>query len=331
MIEISIIIPCYNEENTITLLLDALRQQTYPVEKFEIVIADGMSEDGTREKIRVYERDHPEMTIKVVENKKRVIPAALNLALQASNGDVIIRLDGHSVPAKDYVEKCIQTLETTKAANVGGRWEIQAAQETWMAKSIAAAAANPIGVGDALYRYSESPGEVDTVPFGAYHKGTIQNLGGYDESLLANEDYELNVRIRKNGGTIWFNPAIRSIYFTRATFKELAIQYYRYGFWKAQMLKRYPETVRWRQALPPIFLLSVLFFLILTIFTKFGWVLLVAELIVYVVILSLFSIRDSVKRENPKLIYGEPLAIATMHSCWGFGFLAGLFKVPKKP
>lgn len=330
MIEISIIIPCYNEENTITLLLDALRKQTFPIEKYEVVIADGRSEDGTREKIHAYERLHPEMTIKVVDNDKRIIPAALNLALQAASGEIIIRLDGHSVPAEDYVEKCIRALKATKATNVGGRWDIQPGEATWMAKSIAAAAANPIGVGDALYRYSESPGEVDTVPFGAYYKKTIQNLGGYDESLLANEDYELNVRIRKDGGKIWFDPVIRSVYFARPTLKALANQYYRYGFWKTQMLKRYPETVKWRQALPPLFILSILFLIILAIFTKFGWILLVAELAVYVVILSLFSIRDSYKKKDAGLIFGEPLAIATMHVFWGLGFLASLFKAREK-
>jgi glycosyltransferase involved in cell wall biosynthesis len=330
MVKVSVIVPCLNEEKTINLLLNALNLQTYPAHDFEIIIADGMSTDGTREKIQEYGSAHPELFIKLIENQKKTIPSGLNLALQDANGEIIIRLDAHSIPAKDYIEKCVSILDKTKAANVGGRWDIQPVAQTWMAKSVAAAASNPVGVGDAFYRYSETAGEVDTVPFGAYYKSTAQELNGYDESLLTNEDYELNTRIREQGGKIWFDPSIRSIYFARPTLKALAQQYYRYGYWKAQMIKRYPATIKWRQALPPLFILSIIFFAVISFLLKFGWIFLVAELTIYVVILGLFGIRDSFRSKNLGLVLGEPLAIATMHQCWGLGFLIGLFKVQRK-
>ena len=127
-----------------------------------------------------------------------------------------------------------------------------------MAQSIAAAASHPLGVGDALYRHASKASQVDTVPFGAFKRELLALVGFFDESLLTNEDYEFNTRIRKSGGTIWLDPAIRSVYFARPTLAALARQYSRYGFWKWRMLRRYPETLRWRQGLPPLFVLSLL-------------------------------------------------------------------------
>lgn len=324
MKKVSIIIPCYNEEKIIASLLAAFMEQSYPVDDLEVIIADGMSTDGTRQKIEDFQQLHPELTIMVVDNPKKIIPAGLNLAIQASQGEIIIRLDGHSIPARNYVEKCVDVLGKGQFANVGGRWDIEPGADTWIAKGIAAAAANPIGVGDALYRFSVHAGEVDTVPFGASYKKTLIDLNGYDESLLTNEDYELNTRIRKGGGKVWFDPSIRSTYYARSTLNELARQYYRYGYWKAQMAKLHPDTLRWRQVLPPMFVLSIFAMILFAIFLPFGWTFLVAELAIYVVILGLFGILDSIKRKNPRLAAGEPVAIATMHTCWGTGFLIGM-------
>src|SRR3989304_7761914 len=120
-----------------------------------------------------------------------------------------------------------------------------------MARPIAAAASPPLGAGDAGYRVGSQAGEVDTVPFGAFRREWLERVGGYDESLQTNEDYELNVRLRRAGGKIWFDPSIRSVYYARSDLAQLWRQYYRYGFWKARMLLRYPGSIRWRPALPP--------------------------------------------------------------------------------
>lgn len=330
MKKVSVIIPCYNEEKTIQALLNALAGQTYPVDDFDVVIADGMSTDSTRQKILDFGQVHSELKIKIVDNPRKIIPVGLNLAIQASSGEIIIRLDGHSVPAKNYIESCVKILELGTAANVGGRWDIHAGAKGWEAESIAAAAANPIGVGDAFYRYSDKAGEVDTVPFGAYYRKTLIDLHGFDESLLTNEDYELNTRIRQLGGKIWFDPAIRSIYYARTTYRSLGQQYYRYGFWKAQMIKRYPGTIKWRQLLPPLFVAILFLLIILSILFPYVWVLLVAELAIYGLILSLSGMFDAIRKKNPGLAIGEPLAIATMHNCWGLGFIIGLLKNHKK-
>ena len=322
---VSIIIPCYNEEKRIGFLLDAIYAQTYPRYLLDVTISDGHSTDGTRAVIARFQRDHIDLRIKIINNDAKTIPASLNNAMRASEGEVIIRLDAHSGPYPEYVERTVAALEADKASNVGGVWEIRPGAETWVARAIAVGAAHPLGVGDALYRHAKQAAYVDTVPFGGWHRNLLDQIGGYDETLHANEDYEFNARIRQAGGKIWLDPAIRSVYFARPTFGALAKQYARYGFWKWKMLRRYPETLRWRQALPPAFVLSLLVGLLLMFFSPFR-LLLPLELLLYFGILTLFGLRAALSRKEPTLIFGLPLAIATMHISWGGSFLWSLLK-----
>ena len=222
------------------------------------------------------------------------------------------------------MERSVAALKEDKGDNVGGVWDIRPGGDGWIAESIAAAAAHPLGVGDALYRHATQAQKVDTVPFGAFRHSLIEKIGLFDETLLANEDYEFNARIRQIGGRIWLDPAIRSVYFARATLKALSRQYWRYGFWKWRMLRRYPETLRWRQALPPLFVLSLLGGLALALFIPFVWYFLLAELAIYFLILFLAALRSAARESNIRLSVGLPLAITTMHFSWGSGFLWSL-------
>ena len=319
--KVSVIVPCYNEQTTIRLLLEALCAQTFPRGNMEVVIADGMSQDGTREAIAAFQRDFPELEVRVVDNIHRNIPAGLNRAIEAARGDLIVRLDGHAKPYPDYVEKCVQDHEAGLGDNIGGVWEIQPGASTWIARSIAAAASHPLGVGDAMYRLAASASEVDTVPFGSYRRTLVERIGGYNESLLTNEDYEFNTRIRQANGRVWLDPSIRSVYFARSTFKELIRQYWRYGYWKWRMLRNFPGTVRWRQALPPLFVLSLIGLLLLSIFFPPAWWLLIAELIFYFSVLLLAGFYAAIKQHKPYLLPGLPMAITAMHVSWGSGFL----------
>jgi glycosyltransferase involved in cell wall biosynthesis len=321
---VSIIVPCYNEQATIRGLLDAVLAQTYPLEKMDVVISDGMSTDGTREAIAAFQREHPELPVQVVDNTAKSIPASVNRAIEAAGGEILLRLDAHSMPHPEYVARCVAALEEGRGDNVGGVWEIRPGAPTWAAESIAAAAAHPLGVGDAMYRLAPSAGPVDTVPFGAFRRSLVERIGKYDETLLSNEDYEFNARVRQSGGTVWLDPAIRSVYFSRSTFGALARQYWRYGFWKLRMLRRYPSTLRWRQALPPVFVLSLagLFLLGLWLYPFRG--LLGLEILFYLSVMLLAGLRAAHIRRKPLLAIGLPLAIATMHIAWGSGFLWSL-------
>ena len=194
------------------------------------------------------------------------------------------------------------------------------------AATIAVAAAHPLGVGDAMYRHAKQAAEVDTVPFGAFKRELIERIGMFDETLLTNEDYEFNTRIRKANGRIWLDPSIRSVYFARSTFQELVRQYWRYGYWKWKMLRRYPDTLRWRQALPPLFVLSLLGLLVLSAFWQMALYALAGELLLYFLIMFLAGVRAALQRGNPQIMIGLPLAIPVMHISWGSGFLWSILK-----
>lgn len=316
MPKVSVIIPCYNEEATIGDTLSAIHGQTFPRPEMEVVVSDSMSTDRTRDRISEFQRAHPELTVRVVENSARIIPAALNRAIEAAQGEIIVRMDAHSKPYPDYVENCVRALDEGRGDNVGGVWEIQPGASGWVAAGIAAAAAHPFGAGDAAYRLKPEAGAVDTVPFGAFRKSLIENVGAFDESLLANEDYEFNVRVRRAGKVVWLDPRIRSVYFARSTFGALGRQYGRYGFWKARMLRRYPETLRWRQFLPPVFVASVIFLLALSFWLP-ARVLLGAELLAYAGLLFAAGLALAIKRRQPALAVGFPIAVATIHFSWG--------------
>jgi len=328
---VSIIVPCYNEEKTIRHLLDSVRAQTYPLAQMELVIADGLSNDRTREVIAAFQKEHSDLQVRVVDNSVQTIPSGLNQAIRESRGEIIVRLDAHSMPIPEYVERCVAAHEAGKGENVGGVWEIRAGAETWVARAISFAAAHPLGVGDAMYRLNAKAGAVDTVPFGSFRRALIEKIGAFDETLLSNEDYEFNTRVRESGGTVWLDPSIRSVYFSRSTFGKLASQYWRYGFWKMKMLQRYPHTLRWRQALPPLFVLSLFVLLVLSLFVGLARTALAAQLTVYFLALGAAGLKLALEKKNFALLPGLPLAISTMHMAWGSGFLwSGLSSLFKK-
>lgn len=325
-VKVSVIIPCYNEERTIEELLNAILAQTYPVDSLEVIIADGLSTDHTRERIAAFKTGHPQLVVRVVDNIQQTIPAALNQAIGESNGEILARMDAHAIPVPDYIERCVESLLAGYGENVGGVIDIKPGKDDWIGHAIAVATAHPLGVGDARYRWAKKAGAADTVAFGTYRRSLVDRIGGYDESLRINEDYEFNTRVRRAGGRIWVDPAIRVGYYSRPDLKSLARQYFTYGFWKFRMLQRYPETLRWRQALPPVFVSGVLMLSLLSTFWAPARIALAVVASLYLAILLAGSIKPAIKRKRVSLIPGIPIAIMTMHFSWGSGFLWSIIK-----
>jgi len=320
---ISVIVPCYNEERTIQLLLTALYRQTYPIEQIEVVISDALSSDGTREKISEFCDRHPDFKVRVVENTACTIPAGVNSAASAARGEILVRLDAHSEPNPEYIETSVALLTESKADNVGGIWQIYPGADTCIARAIALAAAHPLGVGDAKYRVSTKAQYVDTVPFGAFYREKFFAVGAFDETLLANEDYEFNARLQQQGGKVYMDPRIISRYHSRPTLRKLAIQYWRYGFWKVKMLQRFPDTLRLRQAIPPLFVASLVLMAAFALVFPFARIILMGELFLYLcALVGAGMICFLKKRERACLLM--PSAIVVMHFSWGSGFIYSL-------
>lgn len=327
-VEVSVVVPCYNEEKTIPQLLDAIYRQTYPIRQLEVIIADAQSKDQTRDKVKEFINQHVDLRVHVIDNFERTIPAAVNKAIEYARGIYIVRLDAHSVPNRDYIAHCVGLLKENKADNVGGVWEIMPGNDSCIAQAIARAAAHPIGAGDARYRISNSAGYVDTVPFGAFKKETFEKVGGFNQNMLANEDYEFNTRLRMRNGKIWLDPRIRSVYYARSTLKELAKQYWRYGYWKYQMLRKFPKSIRWRQALPPLFVFGIFLFLLLSFIFPFARIILGLTLTFYISILIFGSVIE-VLRLKKLCFLNMFFVFMCMHLSWGSGFLFSMIKGPK--
>lgn len=317
---VSVVVPCYNEEKHIGKLLNALIEQTYPLESIEVLIIDGKSSDKTIDVIDQKSQELKQLNIRVIQNPKKNIPAALNLGIKASTGEIIIRIDAHSIPDPDYIRIAVEDLEKKIAANVGGKWIIIPGGDTRKAVCISKAAAHPFGAGDAKYRYSDTPDFVDTVPYGAFYRTLFDQIGLFNENLLANEDYEFNTRIREAGLQIYFDPRIKTNYVARSTYSDLARQYWRYGYWKVKMLRSFPHTLRWRQAIPPIFVAGLLLLLILAFFIPFVAYLLGFIFITYLLVLIIGSFIFYKRKLDFLSLIEMPIAFIIIHFSWSFGF-----------
>jgi hypothetical protein len=243
---VSVVMPVRNEAPHIARTLRALLAGDYPTQRMEVLVVDGCSTDETAEIVEaVAEADR---RVQRLENPAGSAAAGLNIGVAAARGSVIVRMDGHVIPAGDYVTRCVDALERTGAAAVGGR--MVGRGETDFGRAVAAAQATRLGSGGARYRIG-GEGPVDTVYLGAWRRETLLALGGFDETLPRNQDYELCVRVRAAGGQVWLDPAIRSETITRGTVPGLARQYFHYGEGRAGTTVRHPRSLRGRQAAPP--------------------------------------------------------------------------------
>lgn len=319
---VSIILPVRNESGYIGQGLQAILAQDYPSDRMEILIADGMSTDNTRPIIQELAALHPEIPIKIIDNPGKVVPTGMNLALRQAKGGIIIRVDGHTIIAPDYVRRCVEALQNSDAENVGGR--MNAVGLNFFGKAVALATSTPFGIGNGRFHYSDQEEWVDTVYMGAWPRAVFDKIGVFDEELVRNQDDEFNYRLRAAGGRVLLSPMIKSEYTVRGTPGQLWRQYYQYGFWKVRVLQKHPLQMSLRQFVPPSFVLALMLSLWFFLFAKFDFLGLIVPAM-YLAANPLASLWTAARR-GWKYFPMLPIVFAILHLSYGTGFLVGLVK-----
>jgi glycosyltransferase involved in cell wall biosynthesis len=312
---VSVILPILNEERDLSNCISAILQQDYP-SNIEVILALGPSKDKTTQ---IAEKlSELDSRIKLVNNPTGQTAAGLNLAIKASSYEIICRIDGHSEISNNYVKTAVEILQQKNAVNVGGL--MHADSNTGLQRVIAQAMRSKLGVGSSKFHTGGSAGESDTVYLGTYKKSAVIAAGGFDERYIRAQDWELNYRLRKNSGVIWFDPRLQVTYRPRSTFKKLARQYFQYGRWRRVISRQHKNTVNFRYLAPPV---AVIINLLSVFFTFTINPIFITPFLIYLSTLIVGSLFIGRKVVDKLLM---PFVLATMHFSWGIGFITS----PKK-
>jgi len=320
---LSVICPIYNEEKYIADCIDSILQQDYPHEDLEVLFVDGMSTDGTRDIVNEYCQQYS--FIHLLDNPKRIVPPALNIAIRAAKGEVIMRLDAHAHYPSDYFSVLVDRLFALHADNVGGVCRTLPVNNTPVCQAIAMALGSPFGMGNSYFRIgAEREMLVDTVPFGCFRREIFDKVGLFDEELVRNQDDEFNGRIIQNGGKIYLIPSIVIDYFARDTVKKVAKMFYQYGLFKPLVNKKLGQPATVRQFFPLAFVIGLILGLILSIVSPVFLVLYILVLLLYLALGIVFSVANT---KNPIIIWHLIRTFFTIHASYGWGYLVGLYKL----
>jgi succinoglycan biosynthesis protein ExoA len=323
---VSVVMPARNEERYLAESVDHVLGQDYAGD-LELILAVGPSADRTRHLAGALAAADPRIT--VIDNPTGRIPAALNRALTASRHPVVVRVDARSLLPRGYITTAVRTLRDTGAANVGGVMAAEGVSE--FQRAVAWAMTSPFGVGSASNHTGGSSGPAATAYLGVFRRAAIEEAGGFNERFEIAEDWELNHRIRKSGGLVWFQPELAVTYRPRATVRELAVQYFRYGRWRREVCRQHPGTVNLRYLAPPLTAAAIGAGMIAGLAGLAGravgahrWpALLTSGLVMpagYTAAITGIAVRA--RRDLPRRVAARlPVALATMHLCWGTGFL----------
>lgn len=318
-IEVSVVMPVYNEEKYIGNCIKSLLNQDYPIDNMEWIFVDGCSKDKTKKIIGEYIAKYPKL-VHLIDNPNKTVPFAMNLGIRKSIGRYIVRLDAHAEYSSDYISKCIYYLEKTGADNVGGVLETKS--NGFVGNSVAMMISSKFGVGNSEFRTNGKSGYVDTVPFGAFRREVFEKYGYYDERLTRNQDNEMNYRIRKNGGKIYLAEDINLSYYCRDSIKGIADMAIKNGKWNIKTMRLCPGSMGIRHFIPFIFLLSIIAFMILICFIPQIGIVFASEMILYLLLDVYFSFSAA---ENYKHVPLLIVLFPVFHITYGFGSLLGIF------
>lgn len=323
---VSVIAPCRNEAPFIEKAIRTILENDYPSELIELLVVDGMSDDGTRDIVRkMAEQDE---RIKLLDNPKKIVPSAMNIGIKSSRGDYIIRIDCHSTFASNYISKCVELSRRTGADNVGGYIITLPGADTATAIAITAATSSRFGVGNSIFRLSGSEKEVDTVPFGTFRRNLFDKIGLYDERLVRNQDIELNSRIHKAGGRIVISPEIKVNYYNRATYGGLWRQSFNNGLWNPYTVWLAGGGLSLRHFIPMFFVVGLLTLPLGAFFwPPVKWVFL-SYISVYLCSAGFFSIKHACRNKTSAILLLWSYVV--LHIAYGLGSLWGVITIPFK-
>ncbi|MBF0405916.1 MAG: glycosyltransferase family 2 protein [Candidatus Riflebacteria bacterium] len=321
---ISIVIPCRNEEKYICGCIESILASDYPKNLLEILLVDGMSEDGTKELIQSYARRFP--FIRLYENIQKITPVALNIGIKNSKGEIVIRMDAHSTYPPHYISTCVDYLEKQEVDVVGGPIITCSKENTLIAKTVTMVTSHPFGVGNSKFRTSSVEGFTDTVPFGAYWKSIFDKVGLFNESLIRNQDNELSSRILSAGGKIYFTPLLTANYYNQTTLLGLLRQAVKTGMWNVTTVLINREAFRFRHFIPFVFVSTLLLLSILSKKLKFAKRMLFAVVTSYFSLSMISSIQLAAKN-GFRYIFVLPFTFFLYHLSYGLGTWISILKI----
>lgn len=344
---VSVIVPCRHERDHIEAFCRSVAAQTLPEGwALEVLVADGQSEDGTRERLAAWCLSDPRFIM--LDNPGRIVSCGLNRCIERARGEFIVRLDVHTVYAPDYIAQCLATWQSTGADNVGGPWRAEGASgaQGTVQRAIAAAFQSRWVAGGALSRDLAYEGEVDTVYLGSWPRQTFERFGGFDETLVRNQDDEHNLRIHQGGGRVWQSARIRSTYFPRASTADVFRQYRQYGYWKPFVMKKHGQAAAVRHLIPGLFVgvlsLWLVLLFVLSLWASWGielgaislpvvacaargvLALCTAQVLLYAGAVGIVCLLIA-RQQGMDLLPHLPRVIAAYHFGYGLGSIRGWF------
>jgi glycosyltransferase involved in cell wall biosynthesis len=323
---VSIIIPIRNEEHFVRKCLDSFIRQRSEQQDIELLCVDGMSTDRSREIIRRYTAQ--DKRVKLIVNPRKITPVAINLGISQSRGDFIMVVSCHAEYASNYIDKCLEVIDRTKADHVGGYMTTAPEKDTQIGRAIATATSSPFGIGNSIFRLKGPEREVDTVPFGMYRREVFEKIDFYDERLVRNQDIELNSRLRKAGGRIIISPEIQITYYNRSTFRGLWQQAFNNGLWNPYTVWLTGGGLSLRHFIPMLFVLGLLALCLgAFLWSPIKWMLL-SYIFLYLSSASIYSIKDALRTKASAILILWSYIV--LHIAYGIGSLWGIITIPFK-
>lgn len=323
---VSVICPIYNEEKYIAKCIDSILSQDYPKDDLEIIFVDGMSTDRTREIVEEYISKFP--FIRMIDNPQKIVPPAMNIGIRESKGEIIIRLDAHAEFPNNYFSRLIESLIKLDADNVGGVCITLPTSDDIIPIAIANVLSSKFGMGNSSFRVGcKNIQEVDTVPFGCWHREIFKKIGYFDEELIRNQDDEFNGRIIKNGGHIYLLPDLEIKYYARDKVSKVSKMFYQYGLFKPLVNKKLGSPATIRQFFPPIFVLGLFLGLVLSLIFPILFIPYLSVISIYILLAIYFSIKST---SNILVLLTQIYIYLVVHLSYGYGYIKGAWKLATK-